>query len=62
MRPGEVELEDRFTGARRTVAAAVVDCGYNPIDALRARGWAALPERGTPAMLRLISWIALRMR
>jgi predicted LPLAT superfamily acyltransferase len=31
------------------------------IDALHARGWAALPERGTPAMLRLISWIALRI-
>src|SRR4051795_1433791 len=28
VRPGEVELEDRFTGVRRTVAAAaVVDCG-----------------------------------
>ncbi len=31
------------------------------IDALHARGWAELPERGTPAMLRLISWIALRI-
>jgi predicted LPLAT superfamily acyltransferase len=31
------------------------------IDTLRARGWAALPERGTPAMLRLIGWIALRI-
>jgi len=31
------------------------------IDALHARGWAALPERGSPAMLRLISWIALRI-
>ena len=35
VRPGEVELEDRFTGRRRTVAAvAVVDCGYRlPDDA-----------------------------
>ncbi len=31
------------------------------IDALHTRGWAALPERGTPAMLRLIGWIALRI-
>lgn len=31
------------------------------IDTLHARGWAALPERGTPAMLRLIGWIALRI-
>ncbi len=31
------------------------------IAALHARGWAALPERGTPAMLALISWIALRI-
>lgn len=28
---------------------------------LPARSWAELPERGTPAMLRLISWIALRI-
>ena len=29
VRPGEVELEDRFSGERRTVAcAAVVDCGF----------------------------------
>jgi len=31
------------------------------IDALHTRSWAALPERGTPAMLRLIGWIALRI-
>jgi len=31
------------------------------IDALRARRWAELPERGTPAMLRLINWIAVRI-
>jgi predicted LPLAT superfamily acyltransferase len=31
------------------------------IDALHARGWAALPERGTPVMLRLMSWVALRI-
>src|SRR5207342_2852142 len=36
VRPGEVELEDRCTGARRTVAAAaVVDCGYRLPDAAR---------------------------
>jgi Pyridine nucleotide-disulphide oxidoreductase len=29
VRPGEVEVEDRFTGQRRTIAAAaVVDCGF----------------------------------
>jgi 2,4-dienoyl-CoA reductase (NADPH2) len=29
VRPGEVELEDRFSGERRTLAcAAVVDCGF----------------------------------
>jgi 2,4-dienoyl-CoA reductase (NADPH2) len=35
VRPGEVELEDRFTGIRRALAAvAVVDCGYRlPDDA-----------------------------
>jgi 2,4-dienoyl-CoA reductase (NADPH2) len=33
VRPGDVELEDRFTGTRRTVtAAAVVDCGYRRPD------------------------------
>jgi hypothetical protein len=37
VRPGEVELEDRFTGARRTIAAAaVVDCGYRLPDAPRS--------------------------
>jgi hypothetical protein len=36
VRPGEVELEDRFSGARRVVAcAAVVDCGFRlPTDPL----------------------------
>lgn len=29
--------------------------------ALHARRWAELPERGTPAMLRLITWIAFRI-
>ena len=29
MRPGEAEVEDRFTGTRRTIpCAAVVDCGF----------------------------------
>jgi 2,4-dienoyl-CoA reductase (NADPH2) len=33
VRPGAVELEDRFTGTRRAVtAAAVVDCGYRRPD------------------------------
>jgi 2,4-dienoyl-CoA reductase (NADPH2) len=33
VQPGEVELEDRFAGTRRTVAAAaVVDCGYRRPD------------------------------
>ena len=31
------------------------------IDAVQARRWAELPERGTPAMLRLINWIAVRI-
>lgn len=36
VRPGEVELEDRFSGERRTIAAAaLVDCGFRlPTDAL----------------------------
>ena len=36
VRPGEVELEDRFSGQRRTVACvAVVDCGFRvPTDPL----------------------------
>lgn len=36
VRPGEVELEDRFSGERRTVACvAVVDCGFRlPTDPL----------------------------
>jgi 2,4-dienoyl-CoA reductase (NADPH2) len=36
VRPGEVELEDRFSGERRTVAcAAMVDCGFRlPTDPL----------------------------
>lgn len=36
VRPGEVELEDRFSGARRTVpCVAVVDCGFRlPTDSL----------------------------
>jgi 2,4-dienoyl-CoA reductase (NADPH2) len=29
VRPGEIEVEDRFTGARRSIAcAALVDCGF----------------------------------
>jgi hypothetical protein len=38
VRAGEVELEDRFSGVRRTVAcAAVVDCGFRlPTDPLPA--------------------------
>jgi 2,4-dienoyl-CoA reductase (NADPH2) len=36
VRPGHVEIEDRFTGRRRSVeCAAVVDCGFRlPTDAL----------------------------
>jgi 2,4-dienoyl-CoA reductase (NADPH2) len=36
VRPGEIELEDRFSGTRRTVeCAAVVDCGFRlPTDRL----------------------------
>jgi len=36
VRPGDVELEDRFSGERRTVSgAALVDCGFRlPTDAL----------------------------
>jgi mycofactocin system FadH/OYE family oxidoreductase 1 len=34
VRPGEVEVEDRFTGTRRTIpCAAVVDCGFRLPDA-----------------------------
>jgi 2,4-dienoyl-CoA reductase (NADPH2) len=37
VRPGEVEVEDRFTGQRRTIAAAaVVDCGFRLPDEPRA--------------------------
>ena len=38
VRPGEVELEDRFNGERRTVpCVALVDCGFRlPTDALPA--------------------------
>ena len=44
VRPGEVELEDRFTGPRRIVAAAaVVDCGYRLPDDPRPD--AAAPRR-----------------
>ena len=40
VRPGEVELEDRFTGARRTIpAAAVVDAGFRlPDEPWRSSG------------------------
>src|SRR5439155_3396327 len=31
------------------------------LDPVQARRWAELPERGTPAMLRLINWIAVRI-
>jgi hypothetical protein len=38
VRAHEVEVEDRFSGERRTIAcAALVDCGYRlPTDALPA--------------------------
>ena len=42
VRPGEIELEDRFSGERRTVAcAALVDCGFRlptpPLDGAEAQ-------------------------
>ena len=45
VRPGEVEVEDRFTGERRTIACvALVDCGFRlPTDPLPTD-----PPTGTP--------------
>jgi 2,4-dienoyl-CoA reductase (NADPH2) len=49
VRPGEVEIEDRYSGHRRTVAcAAVIDCGFrvptDPIDSAVQIGDAVAPR------------------
>ncbi len=50
VRPGEVEVEDRFSGVRRTIpCAAVVDCGFrlpdDPIDGIALRAGDAVAPR-----------------
>jgi mycofactocin system FadH/OYE family oxidoreductase 1 len=54
----EIELEDRFSGARRTLlAAAVVDCGYRlPDDGL----WEAMTAVSGPPMVRAGDVVAPR--
>ena len=49
-RPGEVEVEDRYSGARRTLpCAAVVDCGFRlpdgPMERAGARAGDAVAPR-----------------
>jgi 2,4-dienoyl-CoA reductase (NADPH2) len=56
VRPGEVEIEDRYDGRRRTVAcAAVVDCGFRipsePIDGAVQIGDAVAPRTILEAVL-----------
>ena len=56
VRPGEVEIEDRYSGRRRTVAcAAVVDCGFrvptDPIDGAVQIGDAVAPRTIHEAVL-----------
>ena len=56
VRPGEVELEDRYSGQRRTVAcAALVDCGFRvptePIDGAVPIGDAVAPRTIHEAVL-----------
>jgi hypothetical protein len=56
VRPGEVEIEDRYSGHRRTVAcAAVVDCGFrvptDPIDGAVQIGDAVAPRTVHEAVL-----------
>ena len=56
VRPGEVELEDRYRGARRTVpCVAVVDCGFRvptaPIDGAIQIGDAVAPRTIHEAVL-----------
>jgi mycofactocin system FadH/OYE family oxidoreductase 1 len=56
VRPGEVEVEDKYTGERRTIAcAALVDCGFrvptNPLDATVPIGDAVAPRTILEAVL-----------
>jgi 2,4-dienoyl-CoA reductase (NADPH2) len=56
VRPGEVEIEDRYSGQRRTMAcAAVVDCGFrvptDPIDGTVQVGDAVAPRTIHEAVL-----------
>jgi 2,4-dienoyl-CoA reductase (NADPH2) len=56
VRPGSVEVEDRFTGERRSVAAvAVVDAGHRlPDDELWRRGGGRWPAAGDAVAPRTI--------
>jgi 2,4-dienoyl-CoA reductase (NADPH2) len=56
VRPGTAEVEDRFTGERRTVAAAaVVDAGHRlPDDELWRRGAGRWPAAGDAVAPRTI--------
>ncbi len=56
VRPGEIELEDRFSGERRTIAvAALVDCGFrlptDPIPGAVQAGDAVAPRTILEAVL-----------
>ena len=56
VRPGEIDVEDRYTGERRTVAcAALVDCGFRvptePIDGANRIGDAVAPRTLHEAVL-----------
>jgi 2,4-dienoyl-CoA reductase (NADPH2) len=56
VRPGEVEIEDRYSGERRTIAcAAIVDCGFRlptaPIDGAVQVGDAVAPRTIHEAVL-----------
>jgi hypothetical protein len=55
-RPDEVEVEDRYTGRRRTIGcSAVVDCGFrlptDPIDGAVQVGDAVAPRTVHEAVL-----------
>jgi 2,4-dienoyl-CoA reductase (NADPH2) len=56
VRPGEIEVEDRYTGARRTIpCVALVDCGFRvptePIDGATQIGDAVAPRTLHEAVL-----------
>jgi 2,4-dienoyl-CoA reductase (NADPH2) len=56
VRPGEIEVEDRYTGERRTITCvALVDCGFRvptePIDGANRIGDAVAPRTIHEAVL-----------